>query len=157
LHGLRQHHPRHRIGGRVGRPLVALDEKTYAVIGKSVQKIDGLGHVSGGTIYVDDLAFPGMLHAAAVRSLHPHARIVSIDTSAAERLPGVGAVITHRDVPHNVYCILAGAGVQADEPLLADLEVCYVGQPIAAVAAADQETARVAAALVRVEYEPLPP
>src|SRR5581483_11551488 len=155
LHGLRADHSRHRIGGRVGRTLMALDEKTYSVIGKSVQKIDGLGHVTAQTRYVDDLRFPDLQYTAMHRSPYPHARILRIDTSAAERLPGVAAVVTHRDVANNLHGLLAPA-VEPDEPLLAEHEVCYVGQPIAAVAAADVATAREAAALIQVEYEELP-
>jgi len=134
---------------------MALDEKTYSVIGKSVQKIDGLGHVTAQTRYVDDLRFPDLQYTAMHRSPYPHARILRIDTSAAERLPGVAAVVTHRDVANNLHGLLAPA-VEPDEPLLAEHEVCYVGQPIAAVAAADVATAREAAALIQVEYEELP-
>ncbi len=132
---------------------MALSERTFAVVGKSVQKIDGLGHVTGRTVYVDNLTFPGMLFTAMHRSPLPHAKILHLDTSRAERLPGVGAVVSYRDVPNNLHGLLTGLGVQADEPLLAEHEVCWVGQPIAAVAAADEDTAREAASLIRVEYE----
>ena len=133
-----------------------LDEKRYSVVGKSVQKIDGIGHVTAATRYVDDLQFANLQHTALIRSPYRHARILSIDTSAAERLPGVSAVVTYRDVANNIHGLLQGAGVQPDEPLLAELEVCFVGQPIAAVAAESLEIAREAARLVSVEYEELP-
>ena len=74
------------------------------MIGERLRRVDGTGKVTGHTLYADDLTFPGMLHAKILRSPHPHARIVSIDTSAAEALAGVRAVVTGADMPEP-YCI----------------------------------------------------
>jgi CO/xanthine dehydrogenase Mo-binding subunit len=110
-------------------------------VGARLPRYDGVGHVTGRTRYVDDVRIPGTLWAKALRSPHPHAGIVRLDTAKAERHPGVRAVITHEDVPRNVYGHLEALGVPADEPLLAEGEVCYRGQPIAVVAAEDEATA----------------
>ncbi len=122
-------------------------------VGARLPRYDGLQHVTGSTRYVDDVRVPGTLWAKAIRSPHHAAAIRSIDTSAAEALPGVHAVITHRDVPHNVYGHLEALGVAADEPLLAVDEVRWKGQIIGAVAAVDEATAMRAVELVRIEYE----
>lgn len=125
-------------------------------VGSSLPRYDGVAHVTGRTTYVDDIPVNGALQAQALRSPHDHATIVSLDTSRAERYPGVRAVITHRDVPRNVHGHLEAAGVPADEPLLADGVVRYRGQPVAAVAAEDLDTARAALELIDVEYEERP-
>ncbi|QRG05437.1 xanthine dehydrogenase molybdopterin binding subunit [Xanthobacter dioxanivorans] len=109
-------------------------------------------HVSGRAIYLDDMPEPpGLLHAALVLSPHAHARIVAIDLSAARALPGVVAVAA-ADVPG----INDIAPIRAGEPALAEGEAEYVGHPVAAVAAPTLDAARAAAALVKVEYAPLP-
>jgi CO/xanthine dehydrogenase Mo-binding subunit len=125
-------------------------------VGAKLPRYDGVAHVTGRTNYVADQSVPGMLHAAALRSPQHHAAILSIDTSRAEKLRGVRAVVTHKDVPHNVYGHLEALGVPADEPLLAQDDVRFKGQPIAAVAAEDLDTAREALALIDVEYEERP-
>jgi CO/xanthine dehydrogenase Mo-binding subunit len=122
-------------------------------VGARLPRYDGLAHVTGRTQYVDDVRVHGTLWTKAVRSPHHHAGIRSIDTSAAEAMPGVHAVITHRDVPKNVYGHLEALGVPADEPLLAQDEVRWKGQVVAAVAAESEELALAAADAVRVEYE----
>src|ERR1700704_2866086 len=122
-------------------------------VGAKLPRYDGLAHVTGRTIYVDDVQIPRTLVAKALRSPHHHAAITRLDTSKAERLPGVRAVVTHRDVPKNVYGHLEALGIPADEPLLAVDEVRYKGQPIAAVAAIDEDTAREAVELIEIEYE----
>jgi CO/xanthine dehydrogenase Mo-binding subunit len=95
---------------------------------------------------------PGMLHVQVLRSPHPHARIVSIDTSAAEAMPGVEGVITSADVPGE-----DGFGVFVhDQPVMARGKVRYVGEAVAAVAAEDELTAKRAVAAIKVVYEPLP-
>src|SRR5512147_143376 len=120
--------------GRV--PATALLETDTAdgeVIGKSVRRIDAPGKVSGRLKYAGDLTMPGMLHVQVLRSPHPHARIVSIDTSAALAMEGVEAVITSADVPGQ-----DGFGVFVhDQPIMARDKVRYVGEAIAAVAADD--------------------
>jgi CO/xanthine dehydrogenase Mo-binding subunit len=125
-------------------------------VGAKLPRYDGVAHVTGRTNFVADQSVPGMLHAAALRSPQHHAAIVNIDTSRAEQLRGVRAVITHKDVPHNVYGHLEALGVPADEPLLAQDDVRWKGQPIAAVAAEDLDTAREAVELIDVEYEERP-
>ncbi|HEX6021702.1 MAG TPA: xanthine dehydrogenase family protein molybdopterin-binding subunit [Solirubrobacter sp.] len=114
--------------------------------------------VAGALRYADDWALPGMLHGAVVRSTLPSARIVSIDTAAARAVPGVRAVLTAQDVPHNVISEEA-SGLGLDPvimPALADDRVRYDGEPVAVVAADTQWAAEEAAALVDVDYEDLP-
>src|SRR5438874_9149017 len=125
-------------------------------VGTRLPRYDGVGHVTGRTVFVDDVRVPGTLWAKALRSPHLHAGIVRLDTSKAERHPGVHAVITHEDVPKNVYGHLEGLGVPADEPLLAEHDVRYQGQPIAVVAAEDEPTALAALDLIEIEYEERP-
>jgi CO/xanthine dehydrogenase Mo-binding subunit len=125
-------------------------------VGARLPRYDGMAQVTGGTMYVDDVRVPGMLWTKALRSPHHHAAVVDVDTSRAEQLAGVRAIVTCRDVPKNVHGHLEGLGVPGDEPLLADGEVRYKGQPIVAVAAADEETALEALDLIRVEYEERP-
>jgi aldehyde oxidoreductase len=121
-------------------------------IGKRVRSVDAPGKLSGRIKYAGDLILPGMLHVQVLRSPHPHARIVSIDTSAAEATSGVIGVVTAADVPgENGF----GTPVK-DEPVLAKGKVRYVGEAVAAVAAEDELTARRAVAAIQVVYEPLP-
>ena len=122
-------------------------------VGARLPRYDGVAHVTGRTVYVDDVRIPGTLWTKALRSPHHHAGIVHLDTAKAERHPGVHAVVTHKDVPKNVYGHLEALGVPADEPLLAEDEVRYRGQPIAAVAAEDERTAAEAVELIEIEYE----
>ncbi len=129
----------------------------FHTIGESARRSDIEGHVTGRTQYYADRAFPGMLHLRMVRSPHHHARILSVDTSEAEKLPGVVRVLTHRDVPKNVYTILCLIQVEPDdEPCLAVDKVRYKGEQIVAVLATSEAAARQAAAKVKVEYEELP-
>ena len=125
-------------------------------VGARLPRYDGVAHVTGQTQYVDDIRVRGTLWTKALRSPHPNAAIKRLDTSKAEALAGVHAVITHKDVPHNVYGHLEALGIPADEPLLAVDEVRYKGQPIAAVAAVDEDTAREAVDLIEIEYEERP-
>jgi CO/xanthine dehydrogenase Mo-binding subunit len=122
-------------------------------VGARLPRYDGVGHVTGRTRFVDDVRIPGTLWAKALRSPHPHAGITHLDTSKAEQHPGVRAVITHEDVPRNVYGHLEALGVPADEPLLAEGDVRYKGQPIAVVAAEDEATALAAVDLIEIEFE----
>ena len=86
-------------------------------VGTSLARSDALGHVTGRTQFYADRQFPGTLHLKMVRSPHDHARILSVDTSEAEKLPGVVRVITHKDVPANIYTILRLIQVEPnDEP-----------------------------------------
>jgi CO/xanthine dehydrogenase Mo-binding subunit/CO/xanthine dehydrogenase FAD-binding subunit len=123
----------------------------FLVVGKDVPRTDAVPKVTGAAQYVADLHFPGMLHAAVLRSPHPHARIVSIDTSAAAVLPGVRAVATGSDTAKRKW----GAFRPDLYPLAIDM-VRYVGDEVAAVAAVDPETARAAVDKILVRYEILP-
>jgi 4-hydroxybenzoyl-CoA reductase subunit alpha len=125
----------------------------FAVIGKPLPKVDAVSRVTGQAIYADDMLPPRTLHCRILRSPHPHARILSIDTSAARRIPGVVAVITGADLPIK-FGILP---VTQDERALEHEKVRYVGDPIAAVAATDEEIAASACDAIAVEYEVLEP
>ena len=121
-------------------------------IGRSVRRIDTPGKVSGRLKYAGDMTMPGMLHVQVLRSPYAHARIASIDTSAAEAMDGVEGVITCADVPGE-----DGFGVFVnDQPVMARGKVRYVGEAVAAVAAEDPLLARRALAAIKVEYQPLP-
>jgi CO/xanthine dehydrogenase Mo-binding subunit len=122
-------------------------------VGARLPRYDGVAHVTGRTLFVDDVRVPDTLWTKVLRSPHHHAGIARLDTSKAERHPGVHAVVTSTDVPKNVYGHLEALGVPADEPLLAEGGVRYKGQPIAAVAAEDEATAAAAVDLIEVEYE----
>jgi 4-hydroxybenzoyl-CoA reductase subunit alpha len=128
-----------------------LEEGGHSVIGRRNRKVDGYGKVTGATVYTDDIALPGMLHGKILRSPHPHADIRSIDTSEAESLDGVYAVVTGRDMPVT-YCVIPWT--RDEYPLCVD-RVRYIGDGVAAVAAIDEETANRALRLIRVEYEVL--
>ncbi len=125
----------------------------FAVIGKPLPKVDAGAKVTGQAVYADDVVLPRTLHCKILRSPHPHARINSIDTSAARRIPGVLAVITGADLPIK-FGILP---VTQDERALEHEKVRYVGDPIAAVAATDEETAAAACDAIDVEFEVLQP
>lgn len=123
---------------------------SQSLIGVGVPRIDGVEKVTGEALYVHDLKIQGMLYAALKTSPYAHARILRIDTSRARSLPGVKAVLTGQDVPYRLGLYMI------DRPLLATGKVRYYGEPVAAVAALDLDTAREAADLIEVEYEPLP-
>ena len=111
----------------------------------------------GRTQFYADRNVPGMLHLRMVRSPHHHARILSVDTSEAEKLPGVVRILGHKDVPANIYTILRLIQVEPnDEPVLAVDKVRYMGEPIVAVVAESLAAADAAAATVKVHYEELP-
>ncbi len=128
-------------------------DRTLDVVGKPLPKVDAAGKVTGRAVYADDIVLPRTLHCRILRSPHPHARIMSVDTSAARRIPGVQAVITGADLPIK-FGILP---VTQDERALEHEKVRYVGDPIAAVAAVDEETAAAACDAIAVEYEVLEP
>lgn len=126
-------------------------------VGTSLTRSDALGHVTGQTQFYADRRFPGMLHLAMARSPHHHARILSVDTGAAERMPGVVRVITHRDVPANIYTILRLIQVEPnDEPVLAEGKVRFKGEQVVAILAETEAQARAAAAAVKIDYDVLP-
>jgi 4-hydroxybenzoyl-CoA reductase subunit alpha len=127
------------------------DREKFQSIGRPFRRVDGRAKVTGLTKFADDLNLPRMLYAKLLRSHVPHARIVAIDTSAAEALPGVLAVITGREFPVP-FGILP---VSQDEHALCTDRVRFVGDPVAAVAAIDEDTAFDAMNLIKVQYEPL--
>lgn len=135
-------------------------EQDYRVIGTSVPRVDGVKKVTGRPVYTLDLELPGMLHAAVLRSIHPHAGVVRVDKTRAERVPGVVAVVSGADLtrpPGNAPGLDPWFGpVFRDQAMLAIDKVRYVGDPVAAVVAADRESAEDALSLIDVEYEPLP-
>jgi len=121
-------------------------------IGKPIPRIDALEKATGMIKYMSDLSFPNMAFGKVLRAKYPHAKILKIDTSKAEVLPGVIAVITHKDVPG-----VNGFGIVVpDMPVLCKDKVRYIGDAVAAVAAETEEIAEKAIQLIEVEYEPLP-
>jgi 4-hydroxybenzoyl-CoA reductase subunit alpha len=124
----------------------------FSIIGKPIAMVDAAGKTTGAGKYTDDLSLPGMLMGRILHSPYPHARIKRIDTSRAEKLEGVLAVVTGQDAP-NPYGILP---VGHDEHALALDKVRYVGDNVACVAAVDEATADKALELIDVEYEVLP-
>ena len=131
----------------MNNPTPAVKQSTI-VVGTDVPRTDAIPKVTGAAQYVADLHLRGMLHAAVLRSPHPHARIRGIDISAAAALPGVKAVITGADTAHKKW----GCFRPDLYPLAID-KVRYVGDEVAAVAARDPETARAAVDLIKVDYE----
>ncbi len=122
-------------------------------VGENTTRADGIPKVTGSFEYSSDLWMDGMLWGATLRSPYPHANIWSMDTSEAEAIPGVYAVLTHEDVPgRKVY------GMEVpDQPVLAWEKIRYQGEAVAVVAADHPETARRAAAKIKVDYEELEP
>jgi CO/xanthine dehydrogenase Mo-binding subunit len=137
------------------------EPRKFDYIGTRPIRHDGLDKVTGRANYGADYALPGMLHGVVVRSPHAHARILSIDTSAAETVPGVKAVITGEDIPKTTARLVFGEvamslGDIGDNALAHD-KALYDGHAVAAVAATTVEAAREAAERIRVEYEVLKP
>ena len=139
--------------GRKSPGALAEEEVTDGIfIGANVRRMDAPSKVSGSLRYAGDMVMPHMLQMQVLRSPHPHARIVSIDTSQAEAMPGIEGVITCADVPGE-----DGFGVFVnDQPVMARGKVRYIGEAIAAVAAEDMLTAKHALAKIKVVYELLP-
>jgi CO/xanthine dehydrogenase Mo-binding subunit len=132
------------------------------IIGKPVSRHDASEKAMGLTQYAADFSLPGMLYGKVLRSPHASARILSIDASRAERLPGVKAVLTAQDVPRNETVTrfgqthTVGGGFEGLYRVLADKKVHYVGEAVALVAAESEEIAEAALGKIRVEYEPVP-
>ena len=120
------------------------------VVGQPVTRVDAKEKVTGETVYGYDLAFPNMLHGKVLFSPKPHAKIKRIDTQKARKYPGVVAVITGKDTPWT-----HGEAIK-DKPFLAQGKVRCIGEPVAAVAAVDEDTAQAAIKLIEVDYEDLP-
>ena len=124
----------------------------FKVLEKNLPRVDASEKVTGRSVYAADVYLPGMLMCKLLPSTRAHARIVGIDKSRAEALPGVRAVITGRDFPEVHF----GSGTLKDRYIMARDEVFYIGEPVAAVAADDEMTAQEALELIEVEYEDLP-
>lgn len=120
------------------------------MVGASIPRIDAADKVTGRAVYGTDLKLPGMLYAKVLRSPLPHARILNVDTSRAERLSGVRAVAIGRDLR-----VRYGVVIQDQSPYAFD-KVRYIGDPVAGVAAVDPDTAEEASQLIRVDYEEMP-
>lgn len=130
----------------------------YRVVGQDVEKIDGQALVTGEPLFTDDFSLPGMLYGKILRSPYAHALIKEVDTSQAEKLPGVKAVFTYRNVPRRAYTT-AGQGYPEPSPydtFILDKKVRYVGDRVAAVFAESLSIAEEALSLIKVEYEELP-
>jgi 4-hydroxybenzoyl-CoA reductase subunit alpha len=125
----------------------------FKVLGTRAVRTDAPDKATGQAVYMSDLKFPNEAAGAMLQSPHAHAKIISIDTSKAESLPGVLAVITAKDVPETKYGV---SPARYDENIFAIDKVRYVGDEIAAVAAEDLETALKAVELIEVQYELLP-
>jgi len=129
------------------------EERELTVVGKPLPKVDAAAKVTGQTLFADDIVLPRMLYAKILRSPHPHAAIKSIDVSAAAAYPGVLSTLVGSELPLS-FGILP---VSQDEHALALDKVRFVGDPVAAVAALDEESAEAALGRIRVDYDVLPP
>jgi CO/xanthine dehydrogenase Mo-binding subunit len=122
-------------------------------VGRSRTRLDAREKLRGEAVFTGDLEVPGMLHGRVLRAEVPHAEIISIDTSAAERMPGVAAVLVGRDLldidPYYGHAI-------KDRPIVAIERVRFNGEPVAAVAAEDPATADAALRAIEVVYDELP-
>ncbi len=125
----------------------------YAVIGKRLPRVDAREKVMGQAKYAADYSLPGMLWCKVARAPYPHARILNIDTSRAERLPGVKAVVTAKDFGGWTWGFMANT---RDESPLASDKVRYIHEAVAGVAAIDEDIAEEACGLIKVDYEELP-
>src|SRR3954451_2057829 len=127
-----------------------------ADIGKTFRRLDYETKVTGRAQYLADMQIPGMCHGKILRSPLPHARIKSIDTSKAERVPGVIALLTRDDILHDEGIEPFYGPVFKDQTIVAVEKVRHVGDPVAAVAASSIDAAEEALRLIDVEYEELP-
>ena len=125
-------------------------------VGARLPRYDGVAHVTGRTVFVDDVRVPGTLWVKALRSPVHRADVSGLDVSKAEAMKGVRAVITWKDVPLLEYGHLSALGIPADEPLLAKDDVRYKGQPIAVVAAEDEDTAMAAVEAIKIDFDEKP-
>ncbi|MCC6612973.1 MAG: molybdopterin-dependent oxidoreductase [Anaerolineae bacterium] len=145
---------------KIAPPLVVTPPEvlTLKTVGKPEPKVDAVKLAAGKPVYTDDIEMRGMLHAAMLTSPHAHAIIRHIDTSKAKALPGVHAVLTHKDIAR-VHYASGGQSYPNPKPydqVSLDLKVRHVGDRVAVVAAETPEIAREALRLIEVEYEVLP-
>jgi xanthine dehydrogenase molybdenum-binding subunit len=133
-------------------PLIPVSRHAAQAIGKPMPNLQARDKITGEARFTDDYRFPGMLYARTKRANIPHARILSIETSAARALAGVHAVMTHKDVPgRNLHGVFI-----KDWPVLCGDKVRYAGDAVAIVAADSEEIAAAALDLIEVDYEELP-
>jgi len=129
-------------------------------VGKALKRTEDPRLIQGLAHYVDDIKLPDTLHAVFLRSIHAHARIKSIDTSAAQKLPGVVAVYTGKDISQKIGPVPCGAAIPdmkvPDHRVLATNKVYWVGHPVAVVVAENKYIAKDATDLIQVDYEELP-
>jgi 4-hydroxybenzoyl-CoA reductase subunit alpha len=130
--------------------------QNLAYIGQRIPRKDGPAKVTGRAVYTGDIHLPGMLVGRILRSPHPHAKILNIDTSRAERLKGVKGVITARDTAGAKHGFVETPRYPPDQYPLATDRVRFRGEEVAAVAATDHYIAEEALDLIRVDYDPLP-
>ncbi len=141
--------------------MVMAEKPKYRVIGTRPVRPDGIDKVTGRAQYGADLKLPGMIYGKILRSPHAHARILSIETSAAEALPGVKAVMTSKDLPEQKFDYIGPERVAVNfwhvtRNIMAREKVLYEGHAVAAVAATSVSIAEEALKLIKVEYEVLP-
>ena len=131
--------------------------KDLSIVGKRALRPDAFEKVVGGKGFPVNIRLPGMLHGKLLRSPYAHAKILKIDTSRAEKLPGVKAVLTHESVPqipfNPINHIPADSVVLVRDMLILSNRVRFAGQPVGAVAATSATIAEQAMALIDVEYE----
>ncbi|HHV79605.1 MAG TPA: molybdopterin-dependent oxidoreductase [Firmicutes bacterium] len=121
------------------------------VIGQRLPRHDAVLQVTGRSLYGEDIKMPGMLYCKVRRAGIPHARLIEVDTSAAEAIPGVMGVVTAKDVPFNAFGF-----THLDQPVMAQDKIRYEGDAIAGVAATSLEVADQAAKAIKIKYEELP-
>lgn len=144
------------LDGKEPKPIEYQPQKSamnLSVVGKRLPKLDAPDKATGRAIYTDDIVLPNMIFGKLLLSPLPHAKIKSIDTSEALKIPGVKAVLTGKDVPEITY---GTSPPRYDENILAINKVRYVGDVIAAVAAVDEETCCKALKLIKVDFDELP-
>jgi|WetSurMetagenome_2_1015567.scaffolds.fasta_scaffold15244_4 4-hydroxybenzoyl-CoA reductase alpha subunit len=134
----------------------SLAHNTHTVLGKRISAVDGTEKVTGAALYTVDMHLHNMLYGKILRSPHPHARIVAIDTSRAENYPGVKAVVTAKDTIGAKNGIWRRYANLCDEEILCSDRVRYIGDSVAAVAAVSEDCAEEALKLIDVHYEILP-
>lgn len=131
-----------------------------SVVGKRIPRLDALEKVTGAAVYTADVRLPGMLYGKVLRSPYPHAEIVDIDTSEAEKLPGVKAVVCFKNTPRvrfrRAASLVLPPAVPIKDEYIFDTRVRYVGDEVAAVAAESEEIAAKALRLIKVKYKQLP-
>jgi xanthine dehydrogenase molybdenum-binding subunit len=130
---------------------MAQAQKEFSIVGKKTPRIDAYERVTGQAHYTGDIQLPGMLYARVLRSNVPHAKIISIDTSKAEKLPGVKAVIHHENAK-----VPWSSGGHTHQRFIFNNPVRFVGDAVAAVAATDRHIAEDALKLIEIKYEKIP-